>query len=67
VRRLDLQPTVYVSAPDRSGVLLWNGLFFPGVSLPVATMPIESKRLRKRDRCRMVIMVLSEARGLGNF
>ena len=26
-------------------------------SLPVATMPIESKRLRKRDRCLMVIMV----------
>ncbi len=67
VRRLDLQPTVYVSAPIDSGVLLWAVRSSPGVSLPVATMPIESKRLRKRDRCLMVIMVLSEARGLSLF
>ena len=47
---LDLQPTVYVSAPPQfaEGFAL-DGLSFPWFSLPVATVPIESKRLRKRD------------------
>jgi len=46
---LDLQPTVGVSAPDLLRGFALDGLPFPWFSLPVATMPIESKRLRKRD------------------
>ena len=43
-----IQPTVNLSAPDRSGFC--SERFVLAVALcPAATMPIESKRLCKRD------------------
>jgi hypothetical protein len=44
----DIQPTVYVSAPDWLRGFALDGFSFVWFSLPVVTLPVGSARLRKR-------------------